>query len=120
VPAPFIVVTVTSPVVAPVGTVTKTNCPVRFLTVVGIRYVSDGDNDSNNPVSVNETVTQGGVWRALTAAPNTVTDSASAVWDAKLFCIGGGSSAVPFQGNVYDYVQIFDATLSAPASSVRR
>jgi N-acetylneuraminic acid mutarotase len=71
-------------------------------------YLSDGDNDSNNAISVNESFNpKTDKWKTLATMPETVTDMGSAVYNGKLYCIGGGSSAVPFQGSVFDYVQIY-------------
>ncbi|HTZ69975.1 MAG TPA: kelch repeat-containing protein [Acetobacteraceae bacterium] len=74
----------------------------------GTMYISDGDNNSNNPVSVNESYNyKKNGWELLTSMPQTLTDSSFVVYDKQLYCIGGGSSATPFQGNVYSFVQIY-------------
>lgn len=39
--------------------------------------------------------------------PNTLTDSGSAVYKGRLYCIGGGKWAVPPDNTVYNYVQIY-------------
>jgi len=77
--------------------------------VIGSRlYVSDLYNDSNNAISVNESFDPAtNKWISLALAPNTATAMSFAVYQRRLYCIGGGSSATPFAGSVFDYVQIF-------------
>ncbi len=71
-------------------------------------YVSDGNDDSNNAITVNESFNlTKNKWKSLATMPETVTDMSFAVYKGKLYCIGGGSYAIQFQGNVYDYVQIY-------------
>jgi hypothetical protein len=51
---------------------------------------------------------QKNTWASLAPMPNTLTDSGSAVYKGRLYCIGGGNWAVPPNNTVYDYVQIYE------------
>lgn len=71
-------------------------------------YVSDGNNNSNGPISLMESFSLSkDSWTTLLAMPNTVTDMSSAVYGGQLYCFGGGNNAVPPNNTVYDYVQIY-------------
>lgn len=46
-------------------------------------------------------------WTMQATMPHGVADPGSAVYKNVLYCFGGGDMAVQFQGNVYNYVQIY-------------
>ncbi|MEJ0045851.1 MAG: hypothetical protein WDN04_06815 [Rhodospirillales bacterium] len=74
----------------------------------GNLYVADGDNNANAPISVVESYNlKKNKWSALPAMPHTVTDMSFVVYNKQLYCIGGGSSATPFQGSAFTYVQVY-------------
>jgi N-acetylneuraminic acid mutarotase len=76
--------------------------------IAGKLYVSDGNDNSSNPISVMESFNlTTNSWTTLASMPNAVTDSGSAVYKNRLFCIGGGNSASPPFDTVYNYVQIY-------------
>jgi N-acetylneuraminic acid mutarotase len=74
----------------------------------GNLYASDGNDNSNNAFSVNESFNlTKNAWTTLTAMPQIVTDSGPAVYNGQLYCFGGSSFANAFRGTVYNNVQIY-------------
>ncbi len=74
----------------------------------GNLYASDGNDNSNNAFSVNESFALStNKWTTLTAMPQTVTDSGPAVYNGQLYCFGGSSFANAFRGTVYNNVQVY-------------
>jgi N-acetylneuraminic acid mutarotase len=46
-------------------------------------------------------------WRTLVSMPHAATAPGSALSNGLLYCFGGGDNTLPFQGNVFNYVQIY-------------
>jgi N-acetylneuraminic acid mutarotase len=73
-----------------------------------VLYVSDGNDYSSGTVNVNESYDpKTNAWTSIRTMPQPVTDMSFVVLKNQLYCIGGGSNAIPFQGIVYSNVQIF-------------
>ena len=74
----------------------------------GNLYASDGNDNSNNAFSVNESFNLAkNTWTTLAAMPQVVTDSGPAVYNGQLYCFGGSSYANAFRGTIYNNVQIY-------------
>jgi N-acetylneuraminic acid mutarotase len=74
----------------------------------GLLYGSDGNDNSNGPVSLMESFSlTANKWTTLLAMPQTVTDAGSAVYQGQLYCFGGGNNGGPPNNTVYNYVQIY-------------
>ena len=72
-------------------------------------YVAGG-NESDASVLVNNTNSfslKKNSWAALAAMPKPATSTGFAIYKKQLFCIGGGSSGVPFKGDAYPDVQVY-------------
>ncbi len=77
-------------------------------TIGGDLYSSDGNDNSNNPLSVNEAFSlSANKWTTLLTMPQAVTDAGPAVYQGQLYCFGGSSFANAFRGTIYDNVQIY-------------
>ena len=78
--------------------------------VIGTKlYAVDGNgNDANALVNINESFSlKTNAWKLLANMPVPVTDSGSAVYNGRLYCVGGGGSGVPFSGGIYGDVQVY-------------
>ena len=71
-------------------------------------YLAGGSNNSATSLSLTESFSvTSNKWTTLTSMPQAVTFPGSAIDAGLLFCFGGSDRNSQFQGNVYNYVQIF-------------
>ncbi len=76
--------------------------------VNGILYAATGNASGNNPLSVNESFNlTANKWTSLTVPPQSATDTGASVYGGQLYCFGGSSTALAFQGTIYNNVQIY-------------
>jgi N-acetylneuraminic acid mutarotase len=72
--------------------------------VGGQLYVAGGNNGGNVTESFKLLKNK---WTNLASMPKAVIVPGSAAYRGLLYCIGGGDNGVPFQGNVFNYMQIY-------------
>ena len=77
-------------------------------SVGGKLYLAGGSNNSGTSLSLTESfsVTKN-KWTTLASMPKAVTGAGNAVNKGVLYCFGGGDRNSQFQGNVFNYVQIY-------------
>jgi len=73
--------------------------------IKGSLYVAGGDpGPANSDESFKATKNK---WTTQASIPQAVVAPGSAVFDKVLFCFGGSNNGTPFEGTVYDNVQIY-------------
>ena len=76
--------------------------------VGGLLVGSDGNTDNAGAISLNESFNlTKNTWKTLSSMPQTATDPGSAVYKGQLYCFGGSSYGISFQGTIYSNVQIY-------------
>ena len=71
-------------------------------------YLAGGSNNSGTSLSLTESFSvTSNKWTTLTSMPLAVTFPGSAIDTGLLYCFGGSDRNSQFQGNVYNYVQIY-------------
>ncbi len=74
----------------------------------GLLYGSDGNTNNAGAISLNESFNlKKNAWSTLSVMSQTVTDPGSAVYKDQLYCFGGSSYGIAFQGTIYNNVQIY-------------
>ena len=74
----------------------------------GKLYLAGGSYNGGTAMSVTESFSVAkNKWATLGAMPQAVTGAGNAVNKGLLYCFGGGDHNSQFQGNVYNYVQIY-------------
>jgi len=73
-----------------------------------VLYLAGGSNNSGTSLSLTESFSvTSNKWTMLTSMPLAVTFPGSAIDAGLLYCFGGSDRNSQFQGNVYNYVQIY-------------
>jgi uncharacterized repeat protein (TIGR03803 family) len=80
-----------------------------FGSISSLLYVASGwDSSANAAQSVTESFSaSANKWTTLAALPHAVVFPASVVANGQLYCFGGNSTGIAFQGPIYNYVQIY-------------
>jgi uncharacterized repeat protein (TIGR03803 family) len=74
----------------------------------GLLYGSDGNTNNAGAISLNESFNlKKDAWTTLSVMSQPATDPGSAVYKGQLFCFGGSSYGIAFQGTIYNNVQIY-------------
>ena len=92
---------------APVPTARQGGC---FEAMTGVLYFGGGNTSGNDyPLTVLEAYTlETNSWTTgLASMPNAVVNPGSASVGGRLYCFGGSDAGNLFQGNIFDYVQIY-------------
>ena len=91
---------------ASVPTAAQAGC---FGVSGGLFYLAGGENSASQPLAVTQAYSlQTNSWtEGLASMPYAVVAPGSAMVGGLLYCLGGADTGAELQGNIYDYVQIY-------------
>jgi uncharacterized protein (TIGR03437 family) len=101
---------------APLPTARQAGC---FGTVADTLYFAGGHGVGNGSLldTMDAYDADANSWTTgFSPMPNAVVNSGSAIVGGLLYCFGGSDAGDPFQGNIFDYVQIYQPALEAPST----